>query len=179
MTNELLKEPLIYRNNPRLYVVIGFFASIFIVGGFVIGFRRGDWSFLAQMAGATAVLFLLLRVLRLEIRTDGFKYRNLTGSRKVEFADVSRAYLNVVRAEAVPQGVAVFWVERKDGSKVKINLRTFPVEAAAILVTALESHGIHVEVPDASAAQQFEKQVRAAHLELGISSAKQHKSKVP
>jgi hypothetical protein len=49
---------------------------------------------------------------------------------------------------------------------VKVNLRTFPVEAAAVLFTALESHGIQIEVPDRWATRRMAEQVRAAQAKL-------------
>jgi hypothetical protein len=149
-----------------LLVVVGVSALLFAALGGFIAVKKGDWTFLGVVVVVAAVLFLLLQALRLEIGPTGFKYRNLSGSREVAFADIGRAYFEVVRAEYAPQGVAAFWVERCDGARVKVNLRTFPVEAAAVLFTALESHGIPIEVPDAWAARRMAEQVRAAQAKL-------------
>jgi hypothetical protein len=158
----------VYRAGIQLFAVVGVLASLLAALGVFIVVKKGDWTFLAVVVGVTAVLFLLLRVLRLEVGPAGFKYRNLSGSREVGFADVGRAYFEVVRAGNAPQGVAAFWVERRDGERVKVNLRTFPVEAAAVLFTALEAHGIQVEVPDAWATRQMAEQVRAAQAKLRV-----------
>ncbi|MCE9530463.1 MAG: hypothetical protein K8T89_04930 [Planctomycetes bacterium] len=150
----------------HLLVVVGIFAALFAGLGAFIAVKKGDWSYFGIIVAAAAFFFILLQVLRLEIGPKGFKYRNLSGSREVAFADVGRAYIEVLRAKNAPQGAAGFWVEQRDGSRVKVNLRTFPIEAAAVLFTALESHGVQIEVPDLWAARQMAEQVRAAQAKL-------------
>ena len=166
MDGEFSTGSQVYRVDIHLLVVVGIFASLLAALGVFIALKKGDWTFLGVVVGVAAVLFLLLQVPRLEVGPAGFKYRNLSGSREVAFADIIRAYFVVVRAQYAPQGVAVFWVERRDGGRVKVNLRTFPVEAAAVLFTALESHGIQIEVPDAWATRRMAEQVRAAQANL-------------
>ena len=156
----------VYGVGIHLLVVVGIFASALAALGVFIALKKGDWTFLGVVVAVAAVVFLLLQVPRLEVGPAGFKYRNLSGSREVAFADIGRAYFEVVRAQYAPQGVAVFWVERRDGGRVKVNLRTFPVEAAAVLFTALESPGIQIEVPDAWATRRMAEQVRAAQAKL-------------
>ncbi len=167
MDGEFSTGSQVYRVGIHLLVVVGIFASLLAALGVFIALKKGDWTFLGIIIAVAAVLFLyLLQVPRLEVGPAGFKYRNLSGSREVAFADIGRAYFEVVRAQYAPQGVAVFWVERRDGGLVKVNLRTFPVEAAAVLFTALESHGIQIEVPDAWATRRMAEQVRAAQAKL-------------
>jgi hypothetical protein len=156
----------VYRVGIHLLVVVGIFAGLFAALGVFLAVKKGNWTVLAIVVAFAAVLFLLLQLQRLEIGGTSFKYRNLSGSREVTFADVGRAYFEVVRAKNAPQGVARFWIERRDGSRVKINLRVFPVEAAAVLFTALESHDVEIEVPDAWAARRAADQVRAAQAKL-------------
>jgi hypothetical protein len=151
-----------YRVGSNVLVAIGIFAGLFATLGIIIGLKQSDWTFLEVVVGSALALFLLLQVLRLEIGPDGFRYRNLSGTRVVDFTEVSRAYIDVIRSEYAPQGVARFWVERRDRGRIKINLRTFPVQAAADLFTALEMHGIHIEVPDEWAARRMVDQTRAA-----------------
>jgi len=117
--------------------------------------KRGDWTFLGVVIALAVLFFLLLRILRLEIGPAVFKYRNLSGSREVAFADIGRAYFEVLHARNAPQGVAAFWVERRGSSRVKVNLRTFPIEATAVLFTALESHSLQIEIPDLWAARRM------------------------
>ena len=159
-------ESQVYRVGTHLLAVVGFFALLFGALGVSVVVKRGDWTVLLIALGAAAVLLLLLQVLRLEVGPGGFRYRNLSGSREVAFADVGRAYFEVVRATNAPQGVAAFWVERRGGGRVKVNLRTFPVRAAATLFTALEAHGIAVEVPDDRAARRMADQVRAEQVKM-------------
>ncbi len=156
----------VYGVGIHLLVVVGILASVLAAFGVLIGLKKGDWTSLGVVVAVAAVLFLLLQVPRLEVGPAGLKYRNLSGSREVAFADIGRAYLAVVRTQYAPQGVAVFWIERRDGGRVKVNLRTFPVEAAAVLFTALESHGLQIEVPEAWATRRMAEQVRAAQVEL-------------
>ena len=156
----------VYRVGGHTLAVVGIFMALFAALALVIAVKQGDWTTLAVVASVAAGLFLLLQVLRLEVGPDGFKYRNLSGSREVAFADVGRAYVDVVRADIAPQGVARFWVERVDGRRVKVNLRTFPIEAAAVLFTALEAHGIDIEVPDGWAARRMVEQIRAAQAKM-------------
>ena len=166
MAEEPVPASHVYRVGVHLLVVVGVFASFFVALGIAMVVKREDWTPLMLVVGATVVLILLLRVLRLEVRSDGFKYRNLSGSREVLFAAVVRAYIEVVRAGSAPQGAGVFWVERRDGGRVKVNLRTFPIQAAAILFTGLESHGIQIEVPDEWAARRLVDQVRAEQAKM-------------
>jgi hypothetical protein len=152
----------VYRASIHLLIILGIFALIFLAFGIVIGVNNGNWTVTVVIVLVFAVLHLLLQVLRLEISATGFRYRNLRGSHEIMFKNVARAYIEVIRAKNVPQGAAVFWVEPQNGRKLKINLRTFPIQAAADLFTALELHGIKVDVPDAWAARRMAEQVRAA-----------------
>jgi hypothetical protein len=156
----------VYRVGVHLFAVVGVFAFLFVVLGVFLVLKKGDWTFLAVVVGVAVVLFLLLQVPQLEVGRDTFKYRNLSGSREVAFTDVARAHIQVVRATKAPQGVAAFWVERHDGGRVKVNLRTFPIQAAAALFTELERHDIQIDVPDEWAARRMADQVRAAQAKL-------------
>lgn len=90
----------------------------------------------------------------------------MSGSRDICFTEIRRAYLEITRTRHALHGVATFWVEQNDGMRVKVNLRTFPLEAAAVLFTALEAHGIQIEVPDEWAARRMAEQVRVAQAKL-------------
>ena len=110
----------VYRAGAHLFAVVGVFTALFAALGVLLAVQKGNWTFLVVVVVVTAVLFLLLQVLRLEVAPTGFRYRNLSGSRDVAFGDIGRAYLEVVRAKNAPQGVAAFWVERRDGGRVKL-----------------------------------------------------------
>lgn len=156
----------VFRAGTRVHVVIGFFALLFGALGLFVAVQKGDWSVFGVVLVIAAVLCLLLRVLRLEVGPSGFKYRNLSSSQDVAFADIARAYFEVPESDAGPRVVAVFWVERRNGNRLKVNLRTFDIEAVAILFNALEAHGIQIEVPDEWAARRIADQVRAAQAKL-------------
>jgi hypothetical protein len=157
---KLPPDGVVFRAGLHLYVLVGLLVSLFIGLGIAVAIRREDWTFLAVAGGGAVVLFLLLLVLRLEVRHEEFAYRNLSGSRTVPFTDIERAYFETVHADAAPQGVAVFWVEVRGGKRVKVNLRTFPIRAAALLFATLERHGVPIQVPDTWAAKRMNRQVR-------------------
>lgn len=150
----------VFRAGLHLFVLIGLLVGLFLGVGTAIVVTKGDWTFLAAVGGMAVVLFSLLLVLKLEVRQAEFQYRNLSGSRTVAFADVERAYFETLRADVAPQGVAVFWVQPRKGRRVKVNLRTFPIRAATTLFSALERHGVAIEVPDGWAAQRMARQIR-------------------
>ena len=114
----------------HLLVVLSVIATLFAGLGACIAVKNGGWTFLAVVVGLASAAFLLVQILRLEVGPAGFAYCNLSGSRDVRFADIRRAYFEVTRKSNAPQGVAAFWVERHDGVRVRVNLRTFSVEAA-------------------------------------------------
>jgi hypothetical protein len=162
MESESRNESRVYHAGINQLVLIGILTLFFVALGIYNVAKSHDWSPLCVCLVAMTALFALQLVLRMEIGPTGFKYRNLSGAREIKYADVNRAYFDVIHASNAPQGVAAFFVERRDGTRVKINIRTFSVRAAADLFTKLESHGIQIEVPDAWAARRTVQQVRAA-----------------
>lgn len=166
MSQESSRSGRVYRVGPSLQIVLGVFLTVFAGFGVTIGLKNGDWTFLAVIVGLASAVFFLVQILRLEIGPAGFQYRNLSGSRDICFTEIRRAYLEITRTRHALHGVATFWVEQNDGMRVKVNLRTFPLEAAAVLFTALEAHGIQIEVPDEWAARRMAEQVRVAQAKL-------------
>ena len=160
MAGDPSPEPQSFGAGIHLYLVAGGFAAFFVALSVFVAVKRGDWTVPAAVVGGAVVLLALPQVLRLEVGPDKFKYRNLSGSREVEFADVRRAYFEVIERNGV--AAAAFWVDRSSGERVKVNLRTFPVRAAAALFSALDARGVAVEVPDDPAARRVSDQVRAA-----------------
>jgi hypothetical protein len=157
----------IFRAGAHMLTVTGAFAGLLIALGVAVGFKNGDWSMLEAPLIASAIVFALQAILRLEIGPAGIKYRNLTGSRSIEFENIKRAYVEVVRPSKSPQGIATFWLELHGGKRVKINLRTFSIQAAALLFSALDARGLPIEAPDEWAAGRLMNQVRAAQAKLG------------
>jgi hypothetical protein len=160
MDDRLPQRGVVFRAGLHLFILVGLLCALFLGLGVAVGARRGDWTFLAVVGAGALAVFLLPLALRLEVRPDAFAYRNLSGSRTVPFGEVERAYFETVRADAAPQGVAAFWVQLRGGKALKVNLRTFPVRAAALLFAALERHGVPIEVPDSGAAKRMYRQIR-------------------
>jgi hypothetical protein len=170
MTTKASEPELVFRAGTHLYFIIGIFASLFLALGVLIAIKTNEWAFLAVVGGGTAVLYALVSYLKLVIRENGFTYRNLSMNRSVEFAEIIKACFETVHARAAPQGAAAFWVHLGDGTAMKINLRMFPIRAAAVLFSTLERHGISIEVPDTWAAQRMAGQIRAEQDKLRSSS---------
>lgn len=155
-----------YTAGTHLYVLLGVFFSFFLALGVALFIKRGDWSFIAISVGGALLSFALLRILLLEISRSWFKYRNLTGTRTVMFGHVADAYIEVTRYTKAPQGIASFWIQLRNGDRFRINLRTFPVEAAAVLFSRLNEHGVVVTVPDKWAARRMAEQIYVAQAKL-------------
>jgi hypothetical protein len=156
------RESQIYFVHTRVILIVITFSMLMLTLGVAVGLKRGDWTITVIVGVAAATILLLLQVLRLEIMPDGFKYRNLSGLYEISFESISLAYINVVRSPYNPAGVARFFVELKNGKRVKINFRTFSIEAAARLLLALESRKIQIVADEDWAAQQFLRQVHTA-----------------
>jgi hypothetical protein len=154
--------PRTFRVGVHLWVVVGVFAALFIGLGAMVYSKRGDGGFLAIAVGATVLACGMLATLRLRIDRQACTESGLFGSTTVRYADVARAYFEVTRAAKAPQGVAMFYLQPRGGVPVKLSLRVYPVQAAALLFAALEAQGIAIDVPDEWAAQRMEKQIRAA-----------------
>jgi hypothetical protein len=146
----------------NLLVVVTLFA-LFLGGlGLAVGLKRGDWTIFAIVVVVIVMMAVMLSVLRLEFSRSGFFYRNISGSTSVAWSNVTGATVQVVHHGKSPRGVAVFWITLRSGPPLKVNLRTFPVEAAAILFSSIEAQGIAIEVPNDTAARRMVDQVRAA-----------------
>jgi hypothetical protein len=83
---------------------------------------------------------------------------NLTGTRSVEFTNIGKAYFERVIGHRME--FAAFWVQLRDGKKMKINLRTLPIRASALLFTALQRERIPIEGPDVLDAQRLADHIR-------------------
>lgn len=150
--------------NLRVVSAIG---MLFFVGlALALFLKKGHTGPLVVALGASAVFGWFLASLRLEISRSWFKTASATGSRTVHFGHVTRAWIEVVRMGKSPQGVPVFWIELRNGQALKIPLRVFPVQAAALLFSGLEAHGVQVEVADAWAARRMNDQVRSAQAQI-------------
>jgi hypothetical protein len=153
--------PRSFRVGMHLVVVVGvaalFFGGLLFTGRGALG-GAAAWGLL----GVFASLAWVLSTLRLDIGRDAFTTRSAFGATTMRYDAVERAYFEVVRTSRTPQGVAAFFVEPRHGAPVKVNLRVFPVAAAALLLRALETRDIPIDVPDAWAARRMYDQIKAA-----------------
>jgi hypothetical protein len=154
----------VYRVRRLIGVSAGVIAAFLAVCGIGGGLREGTWGVLAIILPLTAFAILVLWSFRLEIGSEGFRYRVMIGSWDVAFTDVCRAL--VFAANSTSRRVVVFHVQRKNGQRVNIQWDVFPTEAVAVLFTALEAHGIPIQVADDPLARQMADRVRAAQARL-------------
>jgi hypothetical protein len=123
----------------NLVVFVGVVASLFVVVSLIPGLTKGDWRVLGlALVGATGAI-VLLRIIKLDIRSDGIIYRNLSGKRTAVFVSVDSASWDRLGP--------FLRLHQRTGSSIKINLRTLPVRAVAILFDRLEHYGIPMEGP--------------------------------
>jgi hypothetical protein len=164
MSNNVHDQKVVFRCDTRPYVVAGIFAGLLLALGILVAFKKRDWSFVVLSGSGTAVLFFALAYIKMEIWSSGFIYRNLTGTRSVEFANIGKAYFERVIGHGME--FAAFWVQLRDGRKMKINLRTLPIRASALLFTALQRERIPIEVPEILDAQRLTDDIREEQLKL-------------
>lgn len=160
-------EAVVFRVSKRVYVIVGVFVGLFAALGILIMIKEPtEGMFFAIDCTVGVVLFAGMSRLRLEIRHDGIHFRNLTSNRFLSYTDIAGAYLKVVTTRKAPQGVAAFWLRTKDGRRTKINLRSFPIQAAALLFTELERRDIPIDIPDHWTARRMVSQIRACQEQL-------------
>ena len=128
--------------HPRRMTVI-LLCLILAIGGLAV-FEPGQWVLLTTLCGLTVFLYSYLAYIKLEISESGFSHRDLWGNRIFEFGRIEEAFLETT---SVGDGhyASVFSVRLKDGTeKKKIPIGMFPVRASALLLAALERHGIPI-----------------------------------
>src|SRR5262245_25176970 len=121
------------RASLSLYFVFGFFCAVFLAIFLWIGFKKNDWTGAFVVSAIVIVGAGCLRWLRLEITQDEIHYRNLSSNVHLRFDEIEGAYFDVLQAAKAPQGVARFWIKPRTESARKINLKTFPLRASAVL----------------------------------------------
>ena len=119
-----------------------------------------EWHAVVGICSVAIVWFVFLRRLRLEIGPDGVRCRGVIFNRTLQFAEISKAYFKTEYGGYAPQGVSFFWLQPSEGKPMKVNLRYFPIDAAALLFTALERRNIAIEVPNTWSAKRMVAQVR-------------------
>jgi hypothetical protein len=141
-------------------VSAGGIASFLAVCGASNGVQTGEWGFLIIVLSVTGLAVLALWCFRLEVGTEGFRYRDTGGSWDVAFTDVCRA--RVFKNKSMLRRVVAFHMVQKNGRRVEISWKMFPADAVAVLFTALEAHGIPIQVADDPWARRMADRVRAA-----------------
>ncbi len=126
--------PFVARAQGRAYLAAGLFGGFFVLTGFLVTRESAQaWPLLAVAGAVAAVL--------------------LAGE------EIERAYFETVVNRAAPQGLAMFWIRPKQGNALRINLRAFSDAAPALLLAALERHGISIDIPDTLAARRMAHEV--------------------
>jgi hypothetical protein len=150
-----------FRADTRVYVIVSIFCVFFVILGTSITLKQpNQWPVLAVALAVLGAFFVGLNFLRFEVGPDYFFYRNLSGSRKLPFTDISRTGFGAIYVSGTPAPGASFWIEPKRGKSFKVKLRTFPIEAAARLFSALDRAGIPIDVPDVWGCQRMASQIR-------------------
>ena len=144
-----------------LYVIVTIAAVFFLSLGTVIVVEKpGQWQLLAVSAAVTAVLYVCLRVMRLEVAADGITYRSIFGTQFAGFSEIERAYYKADTYDPQkPVSRVRLFLQTRAGNTARLNLRVFPIEAAAICLLALEDHDIEVEKSSFLAARRFDDQI--------------------
>ena len=163
-----MERAFVFRAQARPYLAVSLFMGFFLLIGVVVMRQNpAAWPLVAITGAVTAFLFGGLAYLRLEVGVDGIRYRSVSGHRSLPFAEIKRAYFETIVNRAAPHGVAAFWIQPIEGKALKINLRTFPIAGAALLLAALERHGIPVDAPHSGAGQRMAREVRGHQVRGG------------
>jgi hypothetical protein len=154
----------VFRVSSMLWVLLVVMAVF--VGGIGVAAappRASIWIGIGIGAGAALGIGILgaiaLLSIRLEIGSAEVTHCSLFGSRSMAYADAKRAYFDM--DPAGNRKTPYFAVESGDKRRVRFNLRQFPIEAAAILFTRLESQRLKIEVPEVILARSMADQIRA------------------
>jgi hypothetical protein len=149
------------RATAAAYGAASLFGSFFLMLGAVATYENhGSWPVLAIAAGVTVLMLANLAYVRLTVGPDGIRYRTLRTRRTLAFSEIKRAYLETSVNRFAPHGVVSFWVQPKEGKALNINLRNLPRTASVALLTALEEHGVPLDVPDTGAGQRMVREIR-------------------
>jgi len=147
------EAPFVARAQGRAYLAAGLFSGFFVLMGVLLTRESAQtWPVLVVACGVAAFMLAGLAYLRLEVGSEGIRYRSFGSNRALRFSEIERAYFETVVNRAAPRGLVTFWIKPKAGNALRVNLRTFPPGAATRLLTALERHGIAIAVPDSAAA---------------------------
>ncbi len=133
-----------------------------LVGIAVVAFKHGLLAYGILFAGAGLAPCLLLASLKIDFRSDGFTYRTIRGHRVVDYGDIECGFFKTISGWG--QSVPVFHVRLRNGDSFKLNLRVLPMKARAMLVSALDAHGVSV-VPDSPVAEIKIRRIRAGDWE--------------
>jgi hypothetical protein len=116
---------------------------------------RGSAVCVAATVTMVVAAFALLFSLRLEVGAQALRYRCGLAWHAMAYAQMERAAIGAQRSTRSPQGVAVFSVHGRDGSRFEIPLKMFAIAAAATLFERLERNRVALIVEDAWAARRM------------------------
>jgi hypothetical protein len=142
----------VFRAAGRPYAAASLLGGVFVgLGVVVMRESAAAWPVVAIACAVTAYLLAGLTFLRLEIGPHSLRYRTMRGSRVLDFSELDRGYFETIVNRAAPMGLTRFWIRPQLRQSLSIDLRAFPPGAAALLLAALERHGIPIEARGAEA----------------------------
>jgi hypothetical protein len=153
-----LKQPVVFRAGRHLYVIVGIFAALFVGIGVAAGGKSGDWAMAAGAVGIFGTLLGAVGYLRWEFNTEGFAYRSIMRNRYVAYDQIERGRFLSIVTEGAERG-AYFEVVLKDGSTMKLSLRSFAVQAAGLLFSVFERLNIPIDEPQTRATRRMFDQI--------------------
>jgi hypothetical protein len=148
-----------FRASTNFLVAVAALCAFLLAIALDASLRLGDWTTSLSLFAAAAIAIAAVLTLRLQVHPNGLKRCFLIGSQSLEFDSVARARLEVLGRRG--GGCFTLSLEPRQGRRVRIALRQFPIEASVAMLSALEMRGIEVEVADERALYFAEQVVRA------------------
>src|SRR5262245_37473629 len=119
MNERTVGETHVFRASKHMLAGMGILSGLLIALSFGGVYRWGDWEGVQLTVTASLVVFGLTLLLRLEVGPHGIRYRDLKGSRSLEFASLTRAYIEMLRNRRGRPSLATFCMESREGRYVR------------------------------------------------------------
>jgi hypothetical protein len=151
-----------YRTDEGTYLIIAIIGGPLFAGGLVAAIRSNDWALCLIPIALVAPFVAAAAWVRLEIGSNGVRYRGVFRWWFVRYEDIDHAEFGTEQASSAAAGIAPFLFVLSDESEESLNLKPFPLHAAARLLVALEHQGIGVDVSDGRPVQRMWNAFQAA-----------------
>src|SRR5207247_7179644 len=90
----------------------GLFSGFFVLMGVLLTRESAQtWPVLVVACGVAAFMLAGLAYLRLEVGSEGIRYRSFGSNRALRFSEIERAYFETVVNRAAPRGLVTFWIK--------------------------------------------------------------------